>query len=120
MEKKLVDAVFLLAPLGDPRVDQVVTGLSRGGKLPLKLLELGNADAIALRQPGLEKTQVPAGFLQSSPAIPAEEASTVAISHHLMARSDLSESTVAALTGRLLASRALLAGHTRVAEYMVR
>jgi TRAP-type uncharacterized transport system substrate-binding protein len=118
MEKKLVDAVFLLAPLGDPRVDQVVTGLSRGGKLPLRLLELGNADAIALRQPGLEKTQVPTGFLQSSPAIPAEEASTVAISHHLMARSELSESTVAALTGRLLASRALLAGHTRVAEYM--
>jgi hypothetical protein len=52
-----------------------------------------------------ESTEIPAGAFGGSPDRPEEEVKTISFSHHIVARKDLSETTVAALTRQLFAVR---------------
>src|SRR3954451_21798967 len=65
---KLVDALFLVAPLRSPLVERVFTLLSAGEKSRPALIEIKNAEGIAARRVGISKIEVPAGFFRGSVA----------------------------------------------------
>ena len=64
-----------------------------------------SAEAIAQNHPSYEAAEIPAGAFGGSPDRPEEEIKTIGFSHHIVARKDLSESTIAAFTRQLFAIR---------------
>jgi hypothetical protein len=52
-----------------------------------------------------EASEIPAGTFGGSPDRPEDEVKTISFSHHIVARKDLSETTVAAFTRQLFAIR---------------
>ena len=63
------------------------------------------SEAIAQNHPMYEASEIPAGAFGGSPDRPGEEVKTISFSHHIVARKDLSETTVAAFTRQLFAIR---------------
>src|SRR5258705_3640255 len=61
IEKNLIQAVLVVAPLGDSLADEVVSALWRGKSAP-ELIAIKDAEAIARRDPAFEKVDIPAGF----------------------------------------------------------
>jgi TRAP transporter TAXI family solute receptor len=116
--KKLVDAAFVVGPLGDPRLAEAARNLAAGNPRPASPIEIKDAEALTKTNAGLEKIEVPAGYFRASPEVPAEDLSTVAVSHHLVARATLSDATVTALTTRLFLMRNLLAERAPIARFM--
>lgn len=68
-------------------------------------LAIDSADAIAQNHPNYEASEIPAGAFSGSPTRPEEEIKTISFSHHIVARKDLSEATIAAFTRQLFAFR---------------
>ncbi len=68
-------------------------------------LAIDSAEAIAQNHPNYEASEIPAGAFGGSPARPDEEVKTISFSHHIVARKDLSEATIAAFTRQLFAVR---------------
>jgi TRAP-type uncharacterized transport system substrate-binding protein len=87
---KLVDALFLVAPLRSPLVERVFTSLSAGEKSRPALIEIRNAEGIAARRVGISKIEVPAGFFGGASPQPNEDMSTIAVDHQLVASLRLS------------------------------
>jgi hypothetical protein len=117
VQKKLVDAVLVVVPLGDPLLDEVVSALANGSKAPA-VIEVSDADALAKRHPGLEKIDIPAGYFRASPPLPAEDGSTIGVAYQLMARDSVSDATVTAITKRLFGMRAALTAEAPIARFM--
>jgi TRAP transporter TAXI family solute receptor len=113
----LFDAVFLVAPLKAPLVEQVRAALSTE-KAKAALVEIENAEAVAERLPGLSKVDIPAGFFGGTSPQPKEDASTIAVDHQLVAALRTPEGTVDAATKWLFSMRRALAEHAPVAAYM--
>ena len=68
-------------------------------------LAIDSAEAIAQNHPVYEASEIPAGAFGGSPDRPEEEVKTISFSHHIVARKDLSETTIAAFTRQLFAIR---------------
>ena len=115
---KLVDAIFVVAPLRSPLVAQVFTGLSGAEKSRPVLLEIKNAEAFAARRIGVSKLQIPAGFFGGAPAEPMDDVSTIALDHQLVASLRVSEGTVDRLTKWFFSMRRALAEQAPFAAYM--
>jgi TRAP transporter TAXI family solute receptor len=115
---KLVDALFLVAPLRSPLVERVFTSLSAGEKSRPALIEIRNAEGIAARRVGISKIEVPAGFFGGASPQPSEDMSTIAVDHQLVASLRLSESTVDHLTKWLFSMRRAIADLAPFAAYM--
>jgi TRAP-type uncharacterized transport system substrate-binding protein len=115
---KLVDALFLVAPLRSPLIERVFTSLSAGEKSRPALIEIRNAEGIAARRVGISKIEVPAGFFGGASPQPNEDMSTIAVDHQLVASLRLSESTVDHLTKWLFSMRRAIADLAPFAAYM--
>jgi TRAP transporter TAXI family solute receptor len=113
----LFDAVFLVAPLKAPLVEQVRAALSTD-KAKAALIEFENAEAVAERLPGLSKLDIPAGFFGGTAPQPKEDASTIAVDHQLVAALSTPEGTVDAATKWLFSMRRALAAQAPIAAYM--
>ncbi|MBV8849895.1 MAG: ABC transporter substrate-binding protein [Methylobacteriaceae bacterium] len=115
---KLIDAVFVIAPLRSPLVEQVFAALSSGEKSRPLLIELKNAEAFAARQPGVSKLDVPAGFFGGVSPQPADDMTTVAVDHQLVASLGLGEGPVDRLTKWFFSMRRALAERAPYADFM--
>jgi TRAP-type uncharacterized transport system substrate-binding protein len=115
---KLVDAVFVVAPLRAPLVEQVYTALSASEKSRPVLLDIANAEGFAARRVGVSKLEIPAGFFGGAPALPSEDASTIAVDHQLVAALRMSEVGVDRLTKWFFSMRRALAERAPFADYM--
>jgi hypothetical protein len=82
------------------------------------LLDIGNAQGFAARHVGVSTIEIAAGFFGGSPPQPAEDLTTIAVDHQLVASLRLSEVTVDRLTKWFFSMRRAVAERAPFANYM--
>ena len=98
------DAYLAAGPVNSKITADAIAASTRDGGTPT-FLAIDSAEAIAQNHPMYEASEIPAGTFGGSPDRPDDEVKTISFSHHIVARKDLSESTVAAFTRQLFAIR---------------
>jgi TRAP transporter TAXI family solute receptor len=98
------DAYLAAGPVNSKITSEAIAASTRNGNAPT-FLAIDSAEAIAQNHPMYEASEIPAGTFGGSPDRPEDEVKTISFSHHIVARKDLSETTVAAFTRQLFAIR---------------
>jgi TRAP transporter TAXI family solute receptor len=98
------DVYLAAGPVNSKITSEAIAASTHDGKAPT-FLAIDSAEAIAQNHPMYEASEIPAGAFGGSPDRPEEEVKTISFSHHIVARKDLSETTVAAFTRQLFAIR---------------
>jgi TRAP transporter TAXI family solute receptor len=98
------DAYLAAGPINSKITADAVAASTRDGHSPT-FLAIDSAEAIAQNHPMYEASEIPAGAFGGSPDRPEEEVKTISFAHHIVARKDLSETTIAAFTRQLFAIR---------------
>src|ERR1700745_4044301 len=98
------DAWLAAGPVNSKITIDAVRAPTRPAHSPT-LLAIDSTEPIAQNHPMYESSEIPAGAFGGSPDRPEEEVKTISFSHHIVARKDLSETTVAAFTRQLFAIR---------------
>ena len=98
------DAYLAAGPLNSKITADAIAASTRDGGTPT-FLAIDSAEAIAQNHPVYEASEIPAGSFGGSPDRPDDEVKTISFSHHIVARKDLSDITVAAFTRQLFAIR---------------
>jgi TRAP transporter TAXI family solute receptor len=98
------DAYIAAGPLNSKITAEAIAASTRDGVTPT-FLAIDSAEAIAQNHPTYEAAEIPAGSFGGSPDRPDDEIKTISFSHHIVARKDLSDTTVAAFTRQLFAIR---------------
>jgi TRAP transporter TAXI family solute receptor len=98
------DAWLAAGPVNSKITTEAIAASTRDGHPPT-FLAIDSAEAIAQNHPMYESTEIPAGAFGGSPDRPEDEVKTISFAHHIVARKDLSETTIAALTRQLFAVR---------------
>ncbi len=105
---KSVDAFFAVGPVSDGLLPETVKAVTKAGGGAPAFLPVAEAAAIAQRSADYESLEVVRGAFGGMPPRPADEFDTIAVTYRLVASTDLSENTVAALTRFLLSERVAL------------
>jgi TRAP transporter TAXI family solute receptor len=98
------EAWLAAGPINSRITAEAINASTRDGHAPT-FLAIDSAEAIAQNHPMYEASEIPAGAFGGSPDRPEEEVKTISFSHHIVARKDLSDTTVAAFTRQLFAIR---------------
>jgi TRAP transporter TAXI family solute receptor len=98
------DAYLAAGPVNSKITAEAIAASTRDGRSPT-FLAIDSAEAIAQNHAMYEASEIPAGAFGGSPDRPEEEVKTISFSHHIAARKDLSEPTVATFTRQLFAIR---------------
>jgi len=98
------DAYLAAGPVNSKITSEAIAASTHDGRAPT-FLKIDSAEAIAQNHPMYEASEIPAGAFGGSPDRPEEEVKTISFSHHIVARKDLSDATVAAFTRQLFAIR---------------
>jgi len=98
------DAYLAAGPINSKITAEAITASSHDGGTPT-FLAIDLAEAIAQNHPVYEASEIPAGAFGGSPDRPDDEIRTISFSHHIVARKDISDTTVAAFTRQLFAIR---------------
>ena len=98
------DAYLAAGPVNSKITADAIAASAHDGGTPT-FLAIDSAEAIAQNHSSYEAATIPAGAFGGSPDRPEEEIKTIGFSHHIVARKDLSESTIAAFTRQLFAIR---------------
>jgi TRAP transporter TAXI family solute receptor len=104
IRNRKADAYLAAGPVNSKITSEAIAASTHDGKAP-KFLAIDSAEAIAQNHPMYEASEIPAGAFGGSPDRPEEEVKTISFSHHIVARKDLSDTTVAAFTRQLFAIR---------------
>jgi len=104
IKNQKADAYLAAGPVNSKITADAIAASTRDGGTPT-FLAIDTAEAIAQNHPNYEAAEIPAGAFGGSPDRPEEEVKTISFSHHIVARKDLSESTIAAFTRQLFAIR---------------
>jgi TRAP transporter TAXI family solute receptor len=99
-----LDAFMAVGPLDSKITSEAIAATARSRGEP-KFLPIEASEAIALRHPRFESEEIPPSVFNSHPAWPDEKIETVSVSHLILARKSLSETTVAAFFRQLFAVR---------------
>jgi TRAP transporter TAXI family solute receptor len=103
-----LDAFMTVGPLDSKITSQAIAATAHARGEP-KFLAIDASEAIALKHPLYESEEIPPSVFNPSPAWPDDKVETVSISHVIVARKSLSETTVAAFVRQLFAVRHSLA-----------
>jgi TRAP transporter TAXI family solute receptor len=98
------DAYLAAGPVSSKITADAIAASTRDGGTPT-FLTIDSADAIAQNHPEYDAAEIPAGTFGGSPGRPEEEVKTISFNHHIVARKDLSETTVGTLARQLFAAR---------------
>ena len=104
IKNQKADAYLAAGPVNSKITADAIAASTRDGGAPT-FLAIDLADAIAQNHPNYEASIIPAGAFGGSPDRPDDEVKTISFSHHVVARKDLSDTTIAAFTRQLFAVR---------------
>ena len=104
IKNQKADAYLAAGPVNSKITADAIAASTRDGGAPT-FLAIDLADAIAQNHPNYEASIIPAGAFGGSPDRPDDEVKTISFSHHVVARKDLSDTTIAAFTRQLFAIR---------------
>ena len=103
-----IDAFMAVGPLDSKITSDAVAATARLRGEP-KFLAIETSEAIALRHPRYESEEIPPSIFNADPAWPGDKVETVSVSHLIVARKSLPETTVAAFFRQLFAVRQAIA-----------
>ncbi len=98
------DAYLAAGPINSKITAEAIAASAHDGGTPT-FLAIDLAEAIAQNHPVYEASEIPAGAFGGSPDRPDDEIKTIGFSHHIVARKDISDTTIAAFTRQLFAIR---------------
>jgi TRAP transporter TAXI family solute receptor len=98
------DAYLAAGPINSKITTDAIAASTRDGRTPT-FLAIDSAEAIAQNHPVYEASDIPAGSFGGSPDRPDDEVKTISFAHHIVARKDISDTTIAAFTRQLFAIR---------------
>jgi TRAP transporter TAXI family solute receptor len=98
------DAWLATGPVNSKITAEAIAASARDGGTP-SFLAIDSAAAIAHNHPTYVASEIPAGAFGGSPDRPEDEVKTIGFSHQIVARTDVSETTIATFTRQLFASR---------------
>ena len=104
IKNQKADAYLAAGPVNSKITSDAIAASTHDGGAPT-FLPINSAEAIAQNHPDYEASEIPAGAFGGSPDRPDDEVKTISFSHHIVARKDLSEATIAAFTRQLFAIR---------------
>jgi ABC-type nitrate/sulfonate/bicarbonate transport system substrate-binding protein len=99
-----LDAFMAVGPLDSKITSDAIAATARARGEP-KFLAIEASEAIALKYPRYESEEIPPSVFNADPAWPDDKVETVSVSHLIVARKALSETTVAAVFRQLFALR---------------
>jgi len=99
-----LDAFMAVGPLDSKITSDAIAATARLRGEP-KFLAIEASEAIALRHPRYEAEEIPPSVFNAQPAWPDDKVETISVSHLIVARKALSETTVAAFFRQLVAVR---------------
>src|SRR5262245_6609490 len=102
-----VDAVMSVGPSSSRITADAVAAAAREHEPP-SFLAIDASEAIVQRFPVYESTEIPAGVFGGAPQRPAEAVETIGVSHYIVARRSLDESTVGEFARLLFGARQVL------------
>ena len=102
-----LDAFLAVGPLDSKITADAISATARMRGAP-KFLGLEASEALALKNPRYEAEEIPPSVFNAKPAWPNDKVDTISVSHLIVARKVLSESTAAAFFGQLFATRELI------------
>src|SRR5262245_48180480 len=102
-----VDAIMSVGPLSSRITADAVAAAARDQEAP-SFLAIDASEAIVQRFPVYESTEIPAGAFGGAPQRPAEAVETIGVSHYIVARRTLDESTVGDFARLLFGARQVL------------
>jgi len=103
-----LDAFMTVGPVDSKITAEALAATTRARGQP-KFLPIDVSEAIALKHPLYESEEIPGSVFNANPAWPDDKVETISVSHLIVARKPLSETTVASLAKQVLADRQLLA-----------
>jgi TRAP-type uncharacterized transport system substrate-binding protein len=103
-----LDAFMAVGPLDSKITSDAIAATARARGEP-KLLAIDASEAIALKHPRYESEEIPPSVFNANPAWPDDKVETVSVSHLIMARKALSETTAAVFFRQLFAVRQTIA-----------
>ncbi|MDA9476530.1 TRAP transporter [Bradyrhizobium sp. CCBAU 65884] len=103
-----IDAFMAVGPLDSKVTSDAVAATARLRGEP-KFLAIETSEAIALKHPRYESEEIPPSVFNADPAWPGDKVETVSVSHLIVARKSLPETTVAAFFRQLFAVRQAIA-----------
>jgi len=103
-----LDAFMTVGPVDSKITAEALAATTRARGQP-KFLPIDVSEAIALKHPLYESEEIPGSVFNANPAWPDDKVETISVSHLIVARKSLSETTVAALAKQVLADRQVLA-----------
>jgi TRAP transporter TAXI family solute receptor len=103
-----LDAFMAVGPLDSKITSDAVAATARSRGEP-KFLAIEASEAIALKHPRYESDEIPPSVFNANPAWPDDKVETVNVSHLIVARKALSETTAAAFFRQLFAVRQAIA-----------
>jgi len=103
-----LDAFMAVGPLDSKITSDAIAATARSRGEP-KFLAIEASEAIALKHPRYESEEIPPSIFNANPAWPDDKVETVNVSHLIMARKALSETTAAAFFRQLFAVRQAIA-----------
>jgi TRAP transporter TAXI family solute receptor len=103
-----LDAFMAVGPLDSKITSDAIAATARARGKP-KFLAIEASEAIALKHPRYESEEIPPSVFNANPVWPDDKVETVSVSHLIVARKALSETTVAAFFRLLFAVRQAVA-----------
>ena len=103
-----IDAFMAVGPLDSKITSDAVAATARVRGAP-KFLAIETSEAIALKHPRYESEEIPPSVFNADPAWPSDKIETVSVSHLIVARKSLPETTVAAFFRQVFAVRQAIA-----------
>ena len=103
-----LDAFMAVGPLDSKITTDAIAATAKARGEP-KFLAIDASEAIALKSPRYDSEEIPPSVFSANPAWPDDKVETVGVSHLIVARKTLSETTVAAFYRQLFALRQAIA-----------
>jgi TRAP transporter TAXI family solute receptor len=103
-----LDAFMTVGPVDSKITADAIAATARARGEP-NFIPIDVSEAIALKHPLFESEEIPGGVFNAKPAWPDDKVETVSVSHLIVARKSLSETTVAMFARQALAARQVLA-----------
>ena len=111
-----IDAALAVGTLSGRSVADTVAAVVQAGGGPPVFVPITEAEAIAQRSPAFESFEILRGAFGGTPPRPAENATTLGVSHRLVAQAKLDDNTVAEVARLLFAMRPSLSGDVPLAN----
>jgi hypothetical protein len=102
LKSRTINALLLVVPVSERYRSMVRGFFDASGKGQPKLISIDSAEAIANAKPAYESYDLPKGSLRGSPALPADDLSTLRVAVYIVAHPSLRDDTVTALTKAIL------------------